>query len=186
MEDQAIIQLFWDWDQEAVAALGQKYGRYCRALAENILKNREDAEECVSDAYLRVWNAVPPERPRVLPAFLGRIVRNLAFNRWQSRTAEKRGGGEISQVLSELSECVSGGEDAAQALDRRELLAAIQDFLDTLPEERRRMFVCRCWYCDSVKDIAARLHTSPASVSMALHRTREKLRAYLLERGFLL
>ena len=186
MEDQRIIQLFWERDQGAIAALARKYGRYCRTIAENILRSREDAEECVNDAYLRVWNAVPPQRPQALPAFLGRIVRNLSFHRWEARRAEKRGGGETELVLSELAECVSGGEDVDRALDRRELLAAIQDFLDTLPEGRRRMFVCRYWYCDSVKDIAARLGVSPASVSMALGRMREKLREYLLERGFTL
>ena len=97
MEDQAIIALLWERNQEALAALSQTYGRYCRTIAENILKNREDAEECVNDAYLRAWNAIPPQRPRALGAFLGRIVRNLSFNRWEARRAEKRGGGETDR-----------------------------------------------------------------------------------------
>ncbi len=184
MDDQQIIQLYWQRSQEAIAATAERYGAYCRAIARNILGSPEDTEECVNDAYLALWNAIPPQRPPVLRAFLGKIVRNLAFNRWDRDRAEKRGGGETALVLEELAECVSGGEEAGAALDRAELLAAVNDFLGRLPARKREMFLRRCWYCDSLSDIAARLGTTPANVSVTLGRVRRQLRQHLTERGF--
>lgn len=95
MEDEKIVQLYWDRDEEAIPATARKYGQYCAAIARNILGSREDAEECVNDTYLNAWNAMPPHRPRVLSTFLGRIVRNVAVKRWRRSTAEKRGGGSL-------------------------------------------------------------------------------------------
>lgn len=184
MNDSEILQMYFARNDSAVAETEKKYGPYCRSIAAHILGSREDAEECVNDALLHAWNAIPPHRPEVLSAFLGRLTRNLAFNRWRSRRAEKRGSGEIALVLEELGECVPGGEDAEAHTAVRELREAIQAFLDTLPAQRRGMFLRRYWYVEPIADIAARYGVSQRAVSSALARVRNKLRNYLTERGF--
>ena len=183
MEDSEIIRLYWERSGDAIAATAGKYGGYCRAIARNILGSEEDAEECVNDAWLKLWNAIPPQRPARLSAFLGRVVRNLALDRFQRARAEKRGGG-LEPVLEELSDCVSGGESVEQAIDRAELLAAINGFLGSLPKQKRDLFVLRYWYARPIGDIAAQQNMSVGSVTMSLKRSREKLKAYLTERGF--
>lgn len=184
MEDSEIIRLYWARSADAVAATAGKYGGYCRAIAKHILGSDEDAEECVNDAWLRLWNAIPPQRPARLSAFAGRVVRNLALDRWQRARAEKRGGGELDLVLEELSECIEGGETVEQAVDRAELLAAINSFLGALPKPKRDLFVLRYWHARPIADIAAQRGMSVGSVTMSLKRSREKLRLYLRERGF--
>ena len=184
MDDAKIVQLYFDRDEQAIPATADKYGNYCASIANNILGNHEDAEECVNDTYLNTWNAIPPHRPKMLSTFLGKIVRNLAFNRYKHNTADKRGGGEITAVLDELAGCVSGNEDTEQAYEYKELVAAINDFLSTLPAHKRNIFVCRYWYTDSISDIAARYNMTYAAVSMELNRLRTKLHNYLIERGY--
>ena len=184
MDDAKIVQMYFDRDEQAIPATADKYGNYCTSIANNILGNHEDAEECLNDTYLNTWNAIPPHRPKMLSTFLGKIVRNLAFNRYKHNTAGKRGGGEISAVLDELAGCVSGNEDTEQAYVYKELVVAINDFLGTLPTEKRNIFVCRYWYTDSISDIAARYNMTYAAVSMELNRLRTKLHNYLIERGY--
>lgn len=150
----------------------------------NILGNQEDAEECVNDTYLNAWNSMPPHRPNVLPAFLGKITRNLSFNRYKLNTARKRGGGELPVVLEELSDLVSGRDGVEQAFDQKELTKAIDTFLDGLSPEKRSIFIRRYWYTDRISEIAARHNMSHGAVSTALNRLLLKLRNYLLERGF--
>ena len=184
MEDSQIIQLYWDREEGAIAATVEKYGSYCSSIARNILGNPEDAEECVNDTYLQAWNAIPPNRPERLPLFLGKITRNLVLNRYKRSTAEKRSGGQLPVVLEELAECIPDQGTVEQAYDRKELAAAINAFLDTLAPEKRRLFVCRYWYTDSMADLAARLGMREGAAAMALSRMRNKLRRYLAERGF--
>ncbi len=184
MEDREIIALYWDRDEEAIPATAEKYGGYCAAIARSILNNREEAEECVNDTWLRAWNAMPPQWPEVLSAFLGRITRNLSLNRYCHITAEKRGGGQTALVLEELADCVSDRETVEGSIDRKELLAAIDRFLAALPERKRNIFLCRYWYFDSVDDIACRFGITANHVSVMLNRLRQKLRTYLTERGF--
>ena len=184
MDDAKIVQMYFVRDEQAIPATADKYGNYCASIAKNILGNHEDAEECVNDTYLNTWNAIPPHRPQILSTFLGKIVRNLAFNRYKHNTADKRGGGEITVVLDELAGCVSGNEDTEQAYEYKELVAAIDDFLSTLPARKRKIFVCRYWYTDSISDIAARYNMTYAAVSMELNRLRAKLHNYLIERGY--
>ena len=186
MEDSGIIRLYWERDERAIPATAGKYGHYCTGIARNIVGSREDAEECVSDTWLRAWNAMPPHRPAVLSAFLGKIVRNIAFNRYRYNTAGRRGGGELPAVLDELEELVSGAEDVDRALDDRALTAAVDEFLDGLPERKRNIFVRRYWYTESVTAIAARYGMSTGAVSMTLARLREKLREHLRKGGFAL
>ena len=154
MEDLQIIRLYWDRDEAAIPATAEQYGSYCTAIAGNILENREDAEECVNDAYLAAWNAMPPHRPGHLAAFLGKLVRNLALNRYKRNTAEKRGGGAVTAVLDELSELVSGTDTVEQELERRELVRAINGFLAGLSPKKRSLFVSRYWYTESIAEIA--------------------------------
>ena len=184
MDDTQIIQLYWDRNDQAIPATAEKYGNYCTSIAKNILGNNEDAEECVNDTYWSAWNAMPPNKPSILSTFLGKITRNLSIKRYNRNTADKRGGGQLTVVLDELADCVSGKDDVEQAFSRQELIRAIDDFLDTLPQNKRSIFICRYWYTDSVSDIARQHGMKDGAVSMTLNRLRAKLRDYLLERGF--
>ncbi len=184
MEDQKIVQLYRDRDEGAIPATAAKYGGYCTSIAQNILNDEQDTEECVNDTWLAAWNAMPPHRPARLSAFLGKLTRNLSFNRYQARRADKRGGGQLPLVLDELGECVSGREDVEGAVDRKELAQAIGQFLSTLPPRSQDLFVRRYWYADSIAAIAQRYGRTEGSVAMDLSRTRSKLKTYLTERGF--
>ena len=184
MDDAQIVQLYWDRDDQAIPATSDKYGNYCTSIAMNILSNQEDAEECVNDTYLIAWNSMPPHKPSILSTFLGKITRNLSFNRYRRNTANKRGGGELPVVLEELSDLVSGKDDVEQAFDQIELTKAIDTFLDSLSPKKRSIFISRYWYTDSISEIAVRHNMNDGAVSMTLHRLRLKLHNYLLERGF--
>jgi RNA polymerase sigma-70 factor (ECF subfamily) len=184
MDDPKIVQLYWDRDEQAIPATADKYGRYCTAIAKNILGSNEDAEECVNDTYLNAWNSMPPHRPSVLSTFLGKLTRNLSFNRYKHNTADKRGGGETTAVLDELLEIVSDTDSVEQEINRKELVKAIDTFLGTLSADKRGIFICRYWYFDSISTIASSFGMTENNVSVNLNRTRLKLHNYLLERGF--
>ena len=184
LDDTKIVQLYWDRNEQAIPATADKYGRYCASIAQNILGNKEDAEECVNDTYISAWNSMPPHRPSILSTFLGKITRNLSFNRYKYNTANKRGGGEAALVLDEIAELVSGTDSVEQEVLRKELVKAIDAFLDGLPDDKRRIFVCRYWYFDSVSNIASRFGMTENNVSVTLNRLRLKLHNHLLERGF--
>lgn len=184
MDDIKIVQLYWERDQNAITETEIKYGNYCTSIAINILGNNEDAEECVNDTYMNAWNSMPPHRPTMLSTFLGKITRNLSFNRYKHNYADKRGGSEISAVLDELSECVSGNSNVEQEIEYKELVKAIDSFLDTLSPEKRSIFVCRYWYTDSISEIAKQFHMRENTVSMTLNRIRLKLKNYLIDGGY--
>ena len=184
MEDARIVQLYWDRDEAAIDESSKKYGAYCASIARNILNDLSDAEECVNDTWLRAWNAMPPHRPDLLSVFLGRITRNLSFDRYRRLHREKRGGHNVDAALEELGECVSGHDDPEKRREERELIREIDRFLRDLPEEKRYMFILRYWYADSVAEIAKRMGVSENSVSVSLHRIRLRLKARLIERGF--
>jgi len=186
MEDSAIVQLYWDRDEGAISATAEKYGAYCARVAKNILTGGRDVEECVNDTWLQAWNAMPPHRPLALAPFLGKLTRNLSFNRWKRDRAAMRGGGELPLVLDELAECVSGRDSVEGEVDRGELTAAIDAFLGDLPREQRVLFLRRYWYAEGIARIAFREGKSEAAVTKSLSRTRQKLRTYLTERGFTL
>ena len=185
MEDDQIIELYWQRNADAISETAGKYGAYCLAIAENILHSTEDSEECVNDTWLRAWNAIPPQRPAVLRIFLAKITRNLAFNRFNARNAEKRGGGEIALVLDELGECLGGGADAEAAFEAKELRRCVQHFVRSLPEREGNVLVRRYFFAEPVADIAKRYGLSENNVTVILSRTRKKLRAYLLKEGYL-
>lgn len=183
MEDKQIIDLFWDRDETALTETERKYGGYCRTIAYNILQSREDSEECVNDTWLRAWNAMPPQRPNILQAFLGKITRNLSLDRYKLGHAAKRGGGQTAVALDELAECIPSGQDVEQELALRELSRLLDDFLRTLPERECCIFLRRYWFVDSTKDIASRYQMAEGSVKSGLHRTRQKLKVYLEKAG---
>jgi len=184
MDDNSIIQLYWDRNDQAISITSKKYGHYCKSIAKNILNNDEDAEECVNDTYLNAWNSMPTHWPEQLATFLGKITRNLSFNKYKHNRAEKRGGGEITLVLDELMDCVSDTDNIEQIIDRQELVKAINTFVRSLSLEKRNIFVRRYWYADSVSKIAADYGMLQGSVSKTLERTRKQLKLYLTERGF--
>lgn len=184
LDDDRIVQLYWDRDEYAITATAEKYQAYCAAIAQNILGNTQDAEECVNDTYLHAWNAMPPHRPARLPVFLGKITRNLSINRYKQNRAGKRGNGEIAAVLDELAQVVSGKEDVEQEVDSQELAQAIDAFLVQLSPRKRNIFILRYWYTESISAIAARYGMKKGAVSMTLNRLRHKLQKELLERGF--
>lgn len=184
MEDREIVNLYWERNPNAIKETASKYGGYCKAIAKNILGNNEDAEECVNDTYSNTWNSIPPNRPDVLSTYLGKITRNLSFDRYRHRHADKRGGGEIELVLEELGECVSGVDNVEQEVEKRELVWAINSFLDTLSQDKCNIFLCRYWFAIPVSEIAKRFGMSEGNVSVTLHRIRGKLKNYLKERGY--
>ena len=184
MDDNGIIQLYWDRNDQAIRATSEKYGHYCKTIAKNILNNEEDAEECVNDTYLNAWNSMPSHWPEQLVTFLGKITRNLSFNKYKHDHAEKRGGGEITLVLDELTDCVSDVDNVEQMFDRQELVITINSFVRSLSSEKRNIFVRRYWYADSISDIASDYGMLQGTVSKTLERTRKQLKAYLTERGF--
>ena len=183
MNDKNIVDLYFNRDEEAIAQTDKKYGRYCYSIAYNILTNKEDAEESVSDTYMTAWRAIPPRRPSVLSTFLGKITRHISIDRWRERSAYKRGGGEVTLALEELEDCVAGLQNVEMEYERKELIRAYVKFLDALPVTERRVFLCRYWYVDSVEAIAEKFGFSQSKVKTMLHRTRAKLRMQLAEEG---
>lgn len=185
LEDGKIVEGLWQRREEALAACREKYGPLCTAIARNILGSREDAEECAGDTWLRAWQAIPPQRPRDLGAFLSRITRNLALNRLEARRAQKRGGGQGELALEELLECLPGGESPEGAAQAAELEGAVNRFLAALDRRSRVIFLRRYWYLEPLGDIARALGVTVGGVKASLHRTRKKLRAHLEQEGFL-
>ncbi len=183
MDDESIIALFFDRSEEAVTALDRKYGPICRRIASNLLPGARDAEECVSDAYLAAWNAIPPERPAPLSAWLFRVVRNLAAGRFRRETAGKRNS-FYDIALDELAESLPSPTGVEDALDAKELGELIDRFLSGLDGTSRTLFLRRYWFGDRVEDIARAMGMSRNAVSVRLHRLRSRLRAHLNEEGY--
>ena len=184
MDDDRIVALYWSRSEAAITETAAKYGSYLRSISFSILGSREDAQECVNDTYHDAWNAMPPHRPSVLSASLGKITRRNSIDRWRKRNAEKRGGGELPLALEELEECVSGSGSVEDAVQRKELEQLLDRFLDTLPVTERRVFLRRYWYLDSVQSIAWQFGFSQSKTASMLHRTRAKLRALLEKEGY--
>ena len=179
MDDKNIIELYWSRSERAIEETSRKYGHYCYRIAFQILANQQDAEERVSDTYLAAWNHIPPQRPQILSAYLGKITRNLSLKYWRDQHAQKRGGGQTLLALEELEQCISAGNSTEQAVDRKLLADAINRFLDGLREEQRQIFLQRYWYLQSIEDIA-RVHSCSAGrITSMLFRIRKKLQKAL-------
>lgn len=183
MEDVQIVGLYWDRNEDAIAESAAKYGGYCRQIANNILDDRSDAEECVNDTWLGAWNAMPPHRPARLSTFLGKITRNLSCNKYKANNAGKRGGGQLTQALEELRECAAGPGGAPETTEDEELARLINDFLRGLPPRECNVFLRRYWYVESMEQIAGRYGMTANSVKASLFRSRTKLRRFLEKEG---
>lgn len=184
MDDCMIIDLYWARSEDAISETDKKYGRFCYGLSFNILGDSLDAEECVSDTYMAAWDAMPPHRPGLLKAFLGKLSRRIAISRWRGKNAAKRKG-MTELVLDELSDCVPGGCSPAEELELKELAAVIDGFLRSLPEAERLVFIRRYWYLDPIKDICARYGYSQSKVKTMLYRMRAALKFRLSEEGYI-
>ena len=182
MDDAQIVSLFWKRDESAIEQTRQQYGPLCRRIAFNLVGDRQDAEECENDVYMAAWNAIPPARPQSLSAFLGRIARNVALNRFDHRSAAKRGGGEMPLLLSELQEVTASGS-VEEMLDSKETAELIQRFLSGESAENRRLFLRRYWYGDPLWALAKQFGCSETAVKTRLFRQRDRLRVYLQKEG---
>lgn len=184
MDDTQIIDLYWQRSEAAIAETQTKYGTYLFSIANRILPFREDAEESVNDTYLDAWNAIPPARPNILSAFLGKLTRRISIDRWRSLNAEKRGGSAVTVALEELSGCIPGGSDPAAEVETKELAKAISRFLDSLPRTQQQVLVMRYFHLADLRQIADRFGMSVPRVKSMLFRIRQKLRAYLAKEGY--
>lgn len=185
MEDQQIIALYHGRDESAIAETDRKYGFFCRTIAMNILSVREDAEECVNDTWHAAWTKMPPELPRSLKAFLGRITRNLSISRFRASHAQKRYNG-LELMLSELEECVPSSASVEKVVEQKELGGFISDWLETLPEDDRILFIRRYWYGDAAKMLAAERKCSENQIVQRMRWLRGRLKTYLETRGVIL
>ena len=185
MEDADIIAMYFERNQNAIAETKRKYGGYCFTLADRILGNKEDSEECVNDILFSAWNSIPPQRPKYLRMFLAKLTRNRALNRVKADSAGKRGGGETALIYEELSEFISAGQDVESEILAKELGQAVNSFIKELPEREGDIFIRRYFFMAAVKDIAEGFCMPPGNVSVSLGRTRKKLKEHLEKNGYL-
>ena len=183
-ENRRIMDLFWNRDERAIADCAARYGAYLMTVARNLLPSEEDAEECVSDAYLSAWNAIPPKRPDFLRLFLARLVRNSALDRLRALSAQKRIPSRMTEAIDELGEIVTGAENVEDAAENERLRCAINDWLRAQSPEIRSLFLERYFYGDEVKTIARRHDCTAAKVRSALARARTALKNHLEQEGF--
>ena len=184
MEDERILALFFERKEQAISETEKKYGNYLSAIAGRIVHDQNDIGEILNDTYAAAWNAIPPAHPERFSLYLGKIARRLALNRVRDQKTEKRGGGETDLCFEELEDVLSGENDPALALEEKELSRILDDFLSSLPEAERRVFVCRYWHFDSVEEISARFGYGESKVKMMLLRTREKLKKRLEKENY--
>lgn len=185
MEDEKIIDLYFERNESAISETAEKYGNYLYKIAFNILSDNEDSEESVNDTYMSAWNTIPPEKPNIFSAFLSKITRNISLNRYRAGKTEKRGGGEIAAAFEEIEECVPDKSNIYDEIETKELAEIISDYLKKLPETERKIFVCRYYYLDSLSDISKQFGFSQSKVASMLHRTRKKILSHLEKEGVL-
>lgn len=185
MEDREIVAMYWARNPDAIAATQEKYGIFCYQLAWRVLSQGEDAQECVNDTYLAAWNAMPPHRPQVLSMFLVKLLRRIAINRLKHNLTQKQGGGAVPMPLEELSECLAGCDSPENQVVARELSQTIRRFVKGLPPREQSLFVRRYFFTETLEQIAADYAMTQNHVAVMLHRTRRKLKAYLIQEGYL-
>ena len=178
-----IIDLYFSRDELAIDETATKYGNYCFKISNNIVKNNDDAQECVNDTYLRAWNSIPPAKPLKLGAFLGRITRNLSLDRYKFNRTKKREGSEFELLLSELEECVSSNLTVETEFDSDFVMQVINDWLLAQKSENRVLFVRRYWYAESINDLARNQQLSESKIKSALFRMRKNLKFHLEREG---
>jgi len=183
MNDIEIINLFFQRDETALEAIKKKYGRRIYKTAENIVKNQQDAEECVSDALLKTWNAIPPERPHMLGAFVAKISRNLALNMYKAKRTQKRGGDEMDLILGELQESIPDSANIEAVMESEIVIKAINSYLFSLDKDLRMAFVLRYFHSEPIATISQFLNLSESDVKSKLFRVRKKLATHLEKEG---
>lgn len=181
IDDEKIIELFFKRDQQAIRELDIKYGKICHNLSYNIVNSRQDAEECVNDAYLGAWNAIPPVHPNPLLSYIVKIVRNISLKIYYRKEAAKRSS-TYTIAMEEIEACIADPNTVEAEIEARELARIIESFLDTLTVENRVIFMRRYWFSDSCKDIAEFVGLSEKNISVRLTRIRQKMKSYLAER----
>lgn len=186
MDDNRIIELFWERSDKAISETSQKYGKYCSGISMQILHNTLDAEECVNDTWLHAWNAIPPKRPSILKAYLGKITRNLSLDKWKRSTAQKRGGSQVELMLEELGDCIPAADSVQNEVETKITGEIISDFLRDQPEMSRWLFIRRYWYGDSIADLQEKTKFTESYVKTTLFRMRQKLKQRLEEEEVLL
>ena len=184
MEDEKIVSLYWQRNESAIRETEIKYDRYLTKIAYNILSDAQDSRESVNDTYLAAWNSMPPHRPGVLSTYLGKLTRRISIDCFRRRTRQKRGGSEYELSLSELGECVSGGNSTEEIYNAKLLADTIGIFLRLQSEEVRNAFIGRYYFLDSIKEVAAYCGMTESKCKTLLHRTRVALKEYLREEGF--
>lgn len=186
MDDKQIVELYWNRIETAIEETSRKYSHFCFYIANGILQNKEDSDECVNDTYLQVWNAVPPQRPQSLKAFLGKITRNLALHKWEKRQAKKRGKDEVTCALEELQECIPSAMDVENVTEQIVLVDTLNHFLSSLDKENRNIFMQRYFCFSTIKEIAIRYQMGESKVKMSLFRSRGKLKNMMEKEGIVL
>ena len=184
LEDEAIIDLYFERSENAISETDRKYGEHCRRLAYRISGSHEDSEECTNDTYLKLWNAIPPTRPNPLGGYISRIVRNLAINAMEKASTLRRGGGQLREVYDELSDCIPDPANVERQVEDNELSAAIGRFIKSLDREKKLIFLKRYYHVCTVSEIADQLCVSESKVKSALMRLRGKLREFLEKEGY--
>lgn len=186
MDDNKIIELYFERSEVAISETADKYGRYCHYISYNILHNNEDAEECVNDTYLGAWKSIPPQRPSRLSTFLGKITRNLSLNRFKQYNAKKRGFGQTELVLSELEDCIPTPISVEEEVNEKILVESLNAFLYKQPKIKRDVFIRRYWYLSAIHDIAEQYSMSEGKVTSMLFRLRKELRLHFEKEGILI
>ena len=182
MQDNELLQLFLKRSEQAISETADKYGKYALYIADNILPSREDSEECVNDAYVSLWNTIPPAKPASLKAYLARTVRNISLDRLRKNDAKKRGSGVLGEVLDELKEAAADTPETVS--DANHLADLINGFVAGLEKQQRIVFVKRYWYLSPSKQIARECDISVSAVNTMLHRLRQQLKNYLEKEGY--
>ncbi len=185
MEDERLIELFWNRSEIAIQETSYKYGSYLQRISMNILRSSEDAQECVNDTYFKVWNSIPPQRPNLFQSWIGRIARNISLDRYKRDHAAKRGGNGVDILLSELEGCIPSQAYGNES-DDGEITEILNEFLKDLKQETRVIFMRRYWYGDSINEIAIRLGWKESKVKSSLYRSRNLLRRCLEKGGIVL
>lgn len=184
MDDEKIVELFWERDEQAIAETSAKYGALCGKIAYNILGDPQDSEEIVNQALLQLWESIPPQRPALFSAFLAKVVRNLSLNRLKAEHTQKRMASEFAVSLDELDECIP--DEKSDQSDAEHIRDSINAFLDEQKQDLRKIFVLRYFYCESIEEIAKKTGYSEGKIKTALFRMRKKLKIHLESEGILI
>ena len=184
MKDEDIVSLYWDRDERAIRETETKYDRYLTKIAYNILNDAEDSRESVNDTYLAAWNSMPPHRPSVLSSYLAKLARRISIDLFRYRTRDKRMASEYAISLSELEDCVSGGNTTEEAVNVKLLADAIGIYLRLQSEEARTAFIGRYYFLDPIKEVADYCGMTESKTKTLLHRTRQGLKEYLKKEGY--